>query len=130
MKKTVNAVIIFCLLISLAGCSPYRSHYRAVGFVHSNVSNSAFMSFFEFDGTNVIKLKSKNAGEELKYSAKLETGEIKVYYDTGAEKNELITVSAGDEISSSLDMPATGKIYIIVETHGKCENGDLRFDIV
>lgn len=130
MKKTVAALLAICLLLSLAGCSKYRSKYRAVGFVHSNVSDSAFMNFFEFDGRNVFTLKSKNAGEKLKYSAKLETGAIKVYYDTDSGKKELFSVGAGDEISSSIDLPSTGKIYIIVETDGKCENGDLHFEIV
>ena len=129
MKKVISASLAICLLLCLSGCSDYRSHYRAVGFAHSNVSDSAFMSFYSFDGTNVFKLKSKNAGEKLKYSAKLETGAIKVYYDTDGNRRELFSVGAGDDISSSLDLDSTGRVYIIVETDGNCRNGDLRFEI-
>ena len=130
MKKLFSAVLIICLLVSLAGCSASRSHYKAVGFVHSNTPASAFMNFYEFEGVNVFTLKSKSAGKQLKYSAKLETGSITVYYDCDGTKTELFTVGAGGQIDSSLELPSTGKIYIIVETDGKCKNGDFRFDIV
>ena len=56
MKKLFSAVLIICLLVSLAGCSAYRSHYKAVGFVHSNTPASAFMNFYEFEGVNVFTL--------------------------------------------------------------------------
>ena len=128
MKKLFSILLVFCLLAGFAGCSAYRSHYKAVGFVHSNTPGSAFMSFYEFEGTNVFTLKCKNAGGKLKYSAKLETGAIKVYYDTDGSKKELFSVGAGDEISSSLDLASAGKTYIIVETDGKCMNGDFQFD--
>ena len=34
----------------MAGCGKYTSKYKAVGFVHSNESSAAFMSFYSFDG--------------------------------------------------------------------------------
>ena len=129
MKKLLTVVLVACLLFSLAGCSAYRSHYKAVGFVHSNTPGSAFMSFYEFDGTMVFNLKNKNTGEKLNYSAKLETGTVTVYYDTNGTKTELFRLGTGGQIASLLDLPSTGKICIIVETDGKCSNGDFRFNI-
>ena len=130
MKKLLCVLLTVCLLFLLAGCSGYRSHYKAVGFVHSNTPGSAFMSFYEFDGTMVFNLRSKNSGEKLKYSAKLETGAVTVYYDIHGAKTELLSVGAGEQTDSALDLPSTGKVCVIVETDGRCRNGDFKFDIV
>ena len=77
MKKVFTAIVAAIVLLSFAGCGKYSSSYKAVAFVHSNESISAFMNFYSFDGRMVFKLKIAGEGD-LKYSAKLETGSAKL----------------------------------------------------
>lgn len=78
MKRIIPLLVSAAMLLCLSGCGRYSSSYKAIGFVHSNESNSAFMSFHSFEGRMVFKLKSDGEGE-LKYSAKLEDGKASVY---------------------------------------------------
>jgi len=130
-KKLLSAIaVMLLLLLCLTGCGKYSSSYRAVGFVHSNDSRSAFMNFHSFEGTMVFTLKySGSSGTQIKYSAKLEDGSAKVYYDNGGEKTELFSVKSGDDISSAGGDLSEGTVYIIVETGGTCKNGEIRFEI-
>lgn len=116
------------MLLSLVGCSKYPSKYKAVGFVHSNESSSAFMDFYSFDGRIAFKLKSTGEGD-LKYSAKLESGSATVYYDFYGTKTELFSISSGDEINSHGGYIEAGTVYVIVETNGECQNGNFRFSL-
>ncbi len=132
MKKTLSAVTAVIVLIAtflcLSGCGRYSSHYHAVGFVHSNTPKSAFMNFYEFEGNIVFKLKT-GSGETLKYSAKLENGETRVYYDSGNGKTPLFSLKSDEEFDSETGVLPAGTVYVIVETDGKCINGELTFDI-
>ena len=96
MKKALSFMVAV-LLFSLAGCGKYSSKYNAVGFVHSNQSTSAFMSFYSFEGRMVFQLKSTGEGD-LKYSAELESGSATVYYDFYGTKEELFSVNSGNEV--------------------------------
>lgn len=128
MKKAISFIIAAIILFSLAGCSKYSSKYKAVGFVHSNESSSAYMDFSSFDGRMVFKLKSTGEGD-LNYSAKLESGSAIVYYDFYGNKEELFSVSSGNEINSHGGYVETGTVYIIIETNGECQNGEFRFSL-
>ena len=121
-------IFIVCALCSV-GCSKYVSRYRAVLFVHSNESDSAFMEFYSFEGMMVFRMRATDASQRLRYSAKLETGSAAVYYDCGGTKTELFALRAGDEIDSSVSLGQTGTVYVIIETDGECRNGALHFDI-
>ena len=127
MRKIGAAAVALLLALSLCGCGRYASHYKAVGFVHSNTAESAYMSFFSFEGRMVFRLKS-DGGETLRYTAKLETGSASVYADWIGEKRELLSVGAGDDCGDAVTTDA-GTVYIIVETDGPCKNGDFRFSI-
>lgn len=133
MKKGAIILLAAVLLLSvlcLSSCSKYTSKYKAIGFVHSNSPDSSFMIFHEFEGTMAAKMKNKNeTGGQLVYSAKLETGEITVSCDADGTKSELFTIHSGEEINSTFTLPASGTVYVIVQTNGKCQNGDLHFDI-
>ena len=128
MKKAGLLLVAFILLLSLAGCGKYSSSYKAVAFVHSNESTSAFMIFYSFDGRMVFKLKSGGEGD-IGFSAKLESGSAEVYYDFYGTKQELFSVSGGDEIDSHGGYVEAGTVYVIVETNGECLNGEFRFDL-
>ena len=132
MKKIVSLLLaLICIVCALGsvGCSKYVSRYYAIAFVHSNESDSAFMEFYSFEGTMVFRMRAADASGKLRFSAKLEDGSAKVYYDCGGTKTELFTLHAGDEIDSSVDLGRTGTVYVIIETDGECRNGSLHFEI-
>ena len=128
MKKIFSMIVSLIFMLVLTGCDKYSSSYKAFGFVHSNTSDSAEMSFSSFEGTMVFKLESSGE-EKLKYTAKLESGTAVVYYDHSGEKSELFTLSSGEELDSHGGNIGSGTVYIIVETNGECTNGELSFNL-
>jgi len=129
-KSIVLLVMVLAAAVSLAACgSGYTSHFTATVLVHSNDSNSAKMSFSSFKGTMVFKVKVKDEGSVIRYSGKLESGSITVYYDDAGTKEEWFTLQAGEPVEGTLENPGKGKVYIIIETDGKCEEGKLTFEV-
>jgi hypothetical protein len=86
------------------------------------------MNFYSFKGRMVFKLKSSGEGE-LKYTAKLESGNATVYYDFFGTKQELFSISSEEELDSHGGYVEAGTVYIIVETDGTCKNGEFRFSL-
>ncbi|MGM9658119.1 MAG: hypothetical protein ACI3W9_03925 [Eubacteriales bacterium] len=133
MKKQVYtaliAVVMTLLLLTLSGCNGYTSHYKAVAFVHTNTTKNASMSFSSFEGTMVFQLKCESADERISYSAKLENGSAKVFYDCNGTKTELFSVNSGDDISEIGGVLQKGTVYIIVEMSGVGQEGHFNFDI-
>lgn len=119
-------MVSLLLIFSFSGCGQYTSSYRAVGFVHSNRSDSASMSFYSFDGRMVFKLKNAHSGS-LNCSAALETGTAAVYSVCSGEKAELFSITGGEEFDLCSGDIGNGTVYVIVETDGKCENGSFDF---
>ena len=132
MKKVLCILFTMLLLtFSLAGCSQYVSHYNAVGLVRSKESDSAWMSFIGFEGTEVFKLKCKSEDQaEIVYSGELEEGSLTVYYDCGGTKKELFSLQSGENIQSAGGELPEDTIYIIVETSERCCNGNLSFKVI
>ena len=128
MKKICILLVSAILIVMLTGCGKYTSGSNAVGFVHSSDSDSAFMNFYSFKGRMVFKLKSSGEGE-LKYTAKLESGNATVYYDFFGTKQELFSISSEEELDSHGGYVEAGTVYIIVETDGTCKNGEFRFSL-
>ena len=127
MKRTLTIVAILVLLcISLTGCIGYKSSFKAVAVVQSNLPHSAYMKFSSFEGRKDFKL---NAPGQLKYSAKLGAGSAIVYYDYDGTKTELFTVDAGNEINNSAGPFEKGTIHIIIEANEECKNGEFHFEI-
>ena len=131
MKKgrMILLVLLLAAVLCLPGCGKYSSSYKAVGFVHSNSSDSAFMDFYLLEGTMVFKLKNRSEGAQLLYDAKLETGKALVYYDCGEGKVPLFTINGGETYSTEGGELKKGTVYIIVETVGECTNGDFHFGL-
>ncbi len=123
----IAAVFVFS---AFAGCVPYSSHYRAVAFVHTNTAKNAQMSFMEFEGQMVFKLK---AGKDstIKYEAELETGSASVWIDAVGTKQLMFSPVSGDVFDNALELEldSARTVYIIVETDGKCLNGRFGFTV-
>ena len=128
-RLIILAAAVLCCL-ALAGCAVYRSSYRALLLVTSADSNSASMSFSEFEGTRVFKLKTGKTPSALVCSGQISEGEAVVYYDCGGGKTELLTLVPGDRIDIDAGMPEKTDVYVIFETDGKCSEGSLSVDII
>lgn len=133
MKKQLFTVLIAAVmalfLLPLSGCNKYTSNYKAMMFVHTNTMKNASMSFSSFEGTMVFKLKCESADEKIYYSAKLENGSAKVFYDCNGTKTELFSVKSGDDISEIGGALQKGTVYIIVEMSEAGKDGRFSFDI-
>ena len=127
VRSAVALMLALAMLLCSFGCGGYKSKYRAVGFVHSNDTESAYMSFYTFEGTMVFKFHTTRESD-IKYSAKLESGSATVYYDYSG-KQELFSVKGGEELDSRGGYVDNGTIYVIVETDGECMNGEFSFRI-
>ncbi len=129
MRKILKIALPAVLLVlCLAGCGRYVSHYRATGFVHSNTSGSAYMTFSSFDGTMVFTLKSGEGGR-IQCRGALGSGSTVVYYDADGTKKALFAVQGDGSEEADLGSLPGGKVYIIVETDGTCLDGDFRFAV-
>ncbi|MBR3298296.1 MAG: hypothetical protein IKI64_03735 [Clostridia bacterium] len=125
VRSAAALMLALAMLLCFFGCGGYKSKYKAVGFVHSNDTESANMSFYTFEGRMVFKLKA-NSESDIKYSAKLESGSATVYYDWHG-KQELFSVKGGEELDLRGGYVDNGTIHIIVETDGECMNGEFSF---
>lgn len=122
------SIIILAALACLSSCSAYSSHYRATMLVQSNTSQKASVSFSTLDGRMVFKMKSKaDSAGRLNFSAGLGEGNLKVSVDTTGVRNDLLNLKSGDAYSSHLDNIGTGTVYVIIETDGRCSDGNLNF---
>lgn len=127
--KVFISTVLIMLLITLSSCSSYSSHYKAVGFVHTNTRKHASMNFVSFEGSMVFKLKCENDDEKISFSAHLETGSAKVFYDCNGTKTELFSIDSGCDINEIGGNLQKGTVYIIVEMTGTGQNGRFEFDI-
>lgn len=130
MKKKYRLLIpVTILALSLSACG-YISSYSATMMVTSEWSDSASLSFWTFEGTKVLKLNnSAKTSGEVSYTAELKSGNATVYYDDNGTKTEWFTIGAGDKLNGRAELDNSGKIYIIIETDGKCENGSFDFKL-
>ena len=130
MKKILPILILISLclvcLVCFAACSKYNSHYSALLLITSNTSKSASIRFTSLNGTKVFKLKSDGV---LNYSAKLTGGSATVFYDYNGTKMELFSIGAGQEVGPASVNVTPGTVYVIVETNGKCAEGQFSFDV-
>ena len=123
------SVLVFAVF-ALTGCSRYVSHYKAVLHATSNDSDSCWTSFHEFQGTEIFKLKCESGNSaKIRYSGKLESGSLTVYADCGGAKQELFSLSSGEEINGCSDPLSADTVYIILETSEKCKDGSLSFEL-
>lgn len=123
------ATVMALLLLPLFGCNRYTSSYKAVAFAHTNTTKHASMSFSSFEGTMVFKLKCESEDETINYSAKLENGSAKVFYDCNGTKTELFSVNSGEDISDVGGVLQKGTVYVIVEMAEGGQDGRFDFDI-
>ncbi len=119
------ALVLLLTAVSLFGCSSYTSSYKATLLVRSIDRNSARIDFYTLEGRLVFCLQSDKG--PFSFSGKLGSGHISVYYDANGEKNLLFSLKGGDAVEAETVLETKGKVYVIIETDGKCENGSFSF---
>ena len=133
MKKIYLALLTIVTIGILSACSGYVKNYSATILITSCQGDEASMEFDTFDGTYNFKLKRDGVAENtLDYEASLVEGEMNVYIGVNGEKDLLFTIKGGesyDEIIKLNDKYDNEKtIYIILESTGKCVDGDFEFE--
>ena len=133
MRKNTKLILVLAAifgLLVLSGCGKYVSNHSATGFVHTNSSKAANMSFSSFRGSQTFTMQvDAEAGGQIRYSASLEEGAATVYYDTDGTKKELFSIKAGESIDAAGGELVKGKLYVIVETTENCKKGEFHFSI-
>lgn len=133
MKKrffsALIAAVLLLVVLPFSGCSRYASNYHAIAIVSQNTAKSAFMSFSSFEGSMVFTLQCASSEERINYSARLESGSAKIFYDCNGTKTELCSVNSGDDIGEIGGVLQKGTVYIIVEMPEAGKDGRFDFNI-
>ena len=133
MKKVCFVLVLMLTLALLCGCSGYVKSYSATILITSCQGDEASMEFDTFKGTYNFKLKAKNDSDHtLDLEASLAEGVMNVYIGVDGDKELLRTVKGGESYNETitLDDKYDNKksIYIILESIGKCVDGDFGFE--
>lgn len=133
MKKVCFVLVLIVMLFMLCSCGGYVKSYSATILIASGHGNEASMKFDTFKGPYNFKLKRDGAAEHtLDFDASLGEGEMNVYIGVGGEKELLLTVKGGETYDETITLAEkydTEKmIYIILESEGKCADGDFEFE--
>ena len=132
MKKVYIILALLLTLAMLCSCGGYVKSYSATILITSHINNEASMEFHTFKGTYNFKFRNNDAAEHtLEIEASLGEGEMNIYIGAGDEKELLRTVKGGESCDEtiSLDKYADEKsIYVILESNGKCVDGDFEFE--
>ena len=133
MKKISILLVLIVTLCMLCGCSGYVKSYSATILITSNHGDEASMKFDTFKGTYNFKLRRDNMAEyTLDYEASLAEGEMSVYIGVDGEKELLFIVKGGESYDETITLhnkyDNEKTIYIILESTGKCVDGDFEFE--
>ena len=133
MKKACIALVLVLTLVMLCGCGGYVKSYSATILITSCRGDEASMEFAAFKGTYHFKLKRDGAAEHtIDFESDLAEGEMNVYIGVNGEKDLLCTVKGGESYDETITLD--GKydneetVYIILESVGKCVDGDFEFE--
>ena len=133
MKKVCFVLVLMLTLALLCGCSGYVKSYSATILITSCHGNEASMEFDTFKGTYNFKLKAKNDSDHtLDIEASLAEGEMNIYIGVDGEKDLLRTVKGGESYDETITLDDKydneKTIYVILESTGKCVDGDFEFE--
>ena len=132
MKKISILLVLIVTLCMLCGCSGYVKSYSATILITSDYGDEASMKFDTFKGSYHFKLKRDGTAEyTLDLDASLGEGEMNVYIGVGGAKELLLTVKGGEAYDETIALDGKydneTSIYIILESAGKCVDGDFGF---
>ena len=133
MKKACFVLALILTLFMLCSCGGYVKSYSATILITFGHGDEASMKFDTFKGSYNFKLKRDGAAEHtLDLDASLGEGEMNVYIGVGGEKELLLTVKGGENYDETITLAEKydneKAIYIILESAGKCVDGDFEFE--
>ena len=133
MKKACFVLVLILTLFTLCGCGGYVKSHSATILITSSHGDEASMKFDTFKGSYNFKLKRDgNPEHTLDIDASLAEGEMNVYIGVSGEKELLLTVKDGDSYDEMITLPEKydneKTIYIILDSVGKCIDGDFEFE--
>ena len=133
MKKIGFVLVLVLILALLCSCGGYVKNYSATIMITSCQGDEASMEFDTFKGTYNFKLRREGVSEQtLDFEAKLAEGEIKIYIGVDGEKELLRTVKGGESYNETITLDDKydneKTIYVILESTGKCVDGDFEFE--
>ena len=99
------------------GCTSYTSHYKAFLLIQSSSKSEANVSFDQFEGQMVFKLKKATSGEgSIFCDASLKEGTVKValYSPLFNNESELFSLNSGESISEYRGYIESNQKYIII----------------
>ena len=133
MKKICFALVLMLILVTICSCVGYVKSYSATILITSCHGDEASMEFNTFKGTYNFKLKRNGVAEHtIDFESSLAEGEMNVYIGVDGKKELLRTVKGGESYDEIITLD--GKydnektIYIILESVGKCVDGDFEFE--
>ena len=133
MKKISFVLVLILALVTLCSCGGYVKNYSATILITSCQGDEASMEFDTFKGTYNFKLRRDGSAEHiLDYEASLAEGEMNVYIGVSGEKELLFTIKGGESFDTKISLDSKydneKKVYIILESIGKCVDGDFEFE--
>ena len=133
MKKIGFVLVLMLTLALLCSCGGYVKNYSATILITSCRGDEASMEFDTFKGTYNFKLRRDGDAEyTLNLEASLAEGEINVYIGVDGEKELLRTVKGGESYDETITLndkyDNEKTIYVILESIGKCVDGDFEFE--
>ena len=133
MKKFSFVLVLILALVTLCSCGGYVKNYSATILITSCQGDEASMEFDTFKGTYNFKLRRDGSAEHIiDYEASLAEGEMNVYIGVSGEKELLFTIKGGESFDTKISLDSKydneKKVYIILESIGKCVDGDFEFE--
>ena len=133
MKRFSLVLMLMFMLVMLCSCSGYVNSYSATILITSCKGNEANIEFDTFNGTYNFKLRRDGIAEQtLDFEASLAEGEMNVYIGVDGEKELLRTVKGGESYDETITLndkyDNEKTIYVILESTGKCVDGDFEFE--
>ena len=133
MKKISFILMLVLTLALLCSCGGYVKNYSATFLITSCQGDEASMKFDTFKGTYNFKIKRDSTAEHtLDFEARLAEGEMNVYVSVDGEKELLRTVRGGESYDETITLDERydneKTIYVILESTGKCVDGDFEFE--
>ena len=133
MKKVRLVLVLILTVLMLCSCGGYVNSYSATILITSCQGDEASIEFDTFQGTYHFKLRRDGTVEHtLDFEASLAEGEMNVYIGVNGERELLLTVEGGESYDAVIpldDQYDNEKIiYVILETTGKCVDGDFKFE--